>query len=127
MGGGGGDGGGGREDVAGLHRLEIAYGLAAACRLDDVDQAPEFLRVVVADVVECVRRLAAARLDRAIVGGRRVERGDHAGYDIVDIGEIEPHRAVVEQRDRLAAQDFRGEDPRRHGGPPPSAVDGYEA
>src|SRR3546814_7321009 len=54
--GGGGDVGGGRDDVAGLHRLEIAYGLAAACRLDDVDQVPEFLRVVVADVVECVRR-----------------------------------------------------------------------
>src|SRR3546814_19812844 len=76
--GGGGDVGGGRDDVAGLHRLEIAYGLAAACRLDDVDQAPEFLRVVVDDVVECVQRLAADRLERGIVVGLAVERGDHA-------------------------------------------------
>jgi hypothetical protein len=57
---------------------------------------------VVADVVEPVRLGAAARLHRAIVGGGIVEAGDHAGDDVVDIGEIAVHVAVVEHRDRLA-------------------------
>src|SRR3546814_18452691 len=73
--GGGGDVGGGRDDVAGLHRLEIAYGLAPAFSRDDVDQAPAFLRVVVADFVVCLRRIAAARLARAFDVGRRLYRG----------------------------------------------------
>ncbi len=34
--------------------------------------------------------------------GRVVERGDHPGDDVVDIGEIAEHIAVIEHRHRLS-------------------------
>jgi cell division protein ZapA len=58
-----------RGHVAGLHRQELALRDAAAFALEDRDHVGEALGAVVADVVQRVRLLAAAGLDRAIVGG----------------------------------------------------------
>ena len=56
-----------------------------------------------------------------------VEAGDDAADDIVDIGKIAPHLAMVEQGQRLAGVEGLGENPHRHVGPAPWPIDGEEA
>ena len=73
---------------------------------------------MIADVVQPAGALA--------VGRRVVETGEHAGDDVVDVGEVAPHGAVVEHRDRFASEDLAGEDERRHVRPSPRPVDGKE-
>ena len=82
----------------------------------------QLLGAVVADIVEPVGRAAAPRLGRAVIFRRMVEAADHAADDVVYIGEVALHPAVVEDGDRLAREDFRGEDPHRHVGAAPRPV-----
>ena len=82
---------------------------------------------MVADVVDRVRAGAAAGLRLAVVGLWPVEAGNNAAHDIVDIGEVAPHVAVVEQGQRLARVEGLGEDPHRHVRPAPWPIDGEEA
>ena len=63
----------------------------------------------------------------AVVRGRGVEGGEHACDDVVDIGEVALHVAVVEHRDALAGGDPLAEDVHRHVGPPPRPVHREEA
>ncbi len=81
---------------------------------------------MIADVVKPVRLHAAAGLHLPIVGRRIIQAGDHADHDIVDMGEVAVHVAVVEHRQAFAVQDLAGEDPQHHVGPPPRAIDGEE-
>ncbi len=86
---------------------------------------------MVADVVQPVGSPARARIG-PVTRPRRVRRRipienpDHALHDIVDIGEVAPHLAVVEHVDRLAREDRLGEEEQRHVGPPPGSIDGEE-
>ncbi len=111
-------------DVAGLHVLENLDRLASAGRLDHRDEVHQVLGAVIAQVVEPVRRLRASP---GTVLRRVVERGQHAGHDIVDIGEVAPHVALIENPDRLAGEDRLGEKIGRHVGPPPGPIDGEES
>jgi hypothetical protein len=55
-----------------------------------------------------------------------VQSADDAFDDIVDVGEVALHVAVVEDVDRPAFEDRLGEQEQRHVGPAPRAVDGEE-
>ena len=110
-------------DIAGLHRLKIADRFLGRRVFDDLDKAHQFFGPVVADIVETVRRNAAARFGRAVVGGRLFAAREDPGDDIVDISEIALHLAVVEDLDRLARQYGLGEQPRGHVGASPRAID----
>ena len=114
-------------DVADLHRLGIEQRLLAGCLLEQLDDAHQIFAAAVADIVDRVRTGAPSGLGRAIVGGREVEAGEHAADDIVDIGEIAPHLAAVEQGQGLAGKKRVGEDPHRHVGPAPRPIDREEA
>src|ERR1700730_8920499 len=76
-----GDVGVSRWHVAGLQRRELDDRLAPQRLLEHRDEALELLAAMVADVVEAVGRLVAAR------GGRPIEAGDDAGDDVIDEGE----------------------------------------
>jgi hypothetical protein len=77
---------------------------ASSMRLDEFHQLH---RLVVADVVHAVGCPAGggvgAVLDEGRIGrGRPVEHAHHALGDVVDVGEVALHLAVVEHVDRLA-------------------------
>ncbi len=55
-----------------------------------------------------------------------VQGGDHAGDDVVHIGEVALHLAVAEDVDRPAGEDRLGELEERHVRPAPGAVDREE-
>src|SRR3546814_6745852 len=58
-----------------------------------------------------------------LVGRRRiVEHADHPVDDVVDIGKVALHVAVVEHLDRLPLEDRLREDIERHVRTPPGAV-----
>ena len=61
------------------------------------------------------------------VARRPVEHAQRALDDVVDVGEVALHVAVVEHLDRLALGDGVGEEHRRHVGPSPRPVDREEA
>ena len=84
---------------------------------------------IIADIVEAMRCHAARGVGMGAVPiGIGLGDGRHEAFDrfhdIVDIGEIAAHFAVVEQRDRFALQDRIGKEPHRHIGAAPGAVDG---
>src|SRR5687768_16126303 len=81
-------------DVARLHRTQVEFGLASAGLLQQLDQKQQFLRSAVADIVDSMRRAAAARLAFAVIGRWVVEAGDYALHDIVDEREISTHFAM---------------------------------
>ena len=56
-----------------------------------------------------------------------VDDADYRFDDVVDVGEVAFHVAVVVQVDRVAVQDGAGEGEQRHVGPAPGAVHGEEA
>src|SRR5262249_50215133 len=94
------DVGEGFPDVSGLHRLRGARGLLSRRLPEQLDHAHQVFAAVVADVVNGMRRLASARLYSAVVDRRAVETSDYAAHDVVDIGEVTPHLAAIEQRQR---------------------------
>ena len=76
---------------------------------------------MVADIIQAVRAGAVRRR------WRRIEGGDDAADNVVDIGEVALHVAVIEDADRLVGKNGAGEDIERHIGPPPRPVDGEKA
>ena len=84
---------------------------------------------VSSSTASCCRccRSRTARASASVDAGGRVEHAHDAFDDVVDIGEVALHPAVVEDLDRLARQDGPREQHRRHVGPAPRAVDGEEA
>src|SRR5439155_16132872 len=102
---------GGRRDVgeagprvARLHRRQLDRRLAPHRLLDQLDQPAQRLAAMVAEIVKPVWRLARGTRRRPVEGG------DHAGDDVVDIGEVALHLALVEEGDRPALEDGFGED-----------------
>lgn len=92
----------------------------------------QLLGMGVADIEHPVWRPAGRWIWRkgiegGIGGGRFVDAGDHPGHDVVDVGEIAAHAALVEHPDRLPRQDRLGKQHRRHVGPAPGAVHGEKA
>src|SRR5262249_1754270 len=114
------DVGEGLRHVAGLERREFHPRLTVASALDYLDEVHERLAAVIAEVVQAMPRLTVA------VRWRPVERRHDAGDDIVDVGEVAPHVAIVEDLDGLAAQDRPGKEECRHVWPAPRPVDREE-
>ncbi len=54
-------------------------------------------------------------------GGGLSRNGKHTCHNVIDMGEIPLHLAVIEYRDRLSGHDFPRERIGRHIGPPPWA------
>ena len=83
--------------------------------------------MVVSDVIKAVRRTAGARV-RAVAGPGRVGPGHSVDHphdpldEVVDVGEVAPVMAVVEDLDRLARQDTPREQKQRHVGATPRPV-----
>src|SRR6266542_1884720 len=125
------DVGEGFRNIAGLHRHELAFRGASRRLLDQAQDLADINRAAVADVVEAPRRAAAGKLRMLarplwIALRRAVEDPQHGFRRIVDIGEIPPHPAMVEQRNRASLEYGGGEPPHRHVGPPPRAIDREE-
>lgn len=105
-------------NVAGLHRQEILLGGLAVGVLDFGDKVHQLYRVAAADVVYFVRNAV-----RALFCDRLVVERIHAAFrDVVDVGEVADHIAVVEHLDGLALRDGAGKEHGAHVGPPPRAV-----
>ena len=119
----------GGRNVAGLYRREFADRLLAERLLEQGDHVEQLDRIVVADIVDAPRRRTRGRIGSiarpiGIGRGRFVDEPHHRLHDVVDIGEIAPHLAVVEQPDRFAGVDRGGENPHRHVRAAPRTVDG---
>src|ERR1700726_1595963 len=101
-----GDVGVGCLDIAGLHRQHFLYGGPTEFLLKQRYDMDQIFRMAVADVVDFPRRGAGRRVGlRTIPVGSALRRGvDEANdrlADVIDIGEIPPHPAMVEEPDRL--------------------------
>src|SRR5690606_14534479 len=86
-------------DIAGLHRQEVLLGLASEAFLEHLDIAHQVDRLLVADVVETVRRGARGGIGIVAVPARirsryAVERAPDAADDVVDVREIAAMLAV---------------------------------
>src|SRR5690242_10589895 len=83
-----------RRHVARRHRRELDRRLPPEHGLEKADEAPELLAAVIAEIVEAIgRRLAVVRR-------RPVEAAEHARDDVVDVSEVAPHVAMIEDADR---------------------------
>jgi hypothetical protein len=96
------------------------------------DEVQQRHRVVVADVEHPVGRAAGRRVGahRVVAGiglGSAVVDADHAFDDVVDVGEVALHVAVVEDVDRPPFEDRLGEQEQRHVRPAPRAIHREEA
>src|SRR3954447_17461174 len=114
-------------DIAHLHWFGIEQRLASSLLFQELDDPHQVLAAAVADVVDRVRTRAASRLDATVVDGRTIETCDDAADDVVNVSEVAPHLAAVEERQRLARVERLGEDPHRHVRPAPRTVYGEEA
>ena len=72
-------------------------------------------------------RAAALRVVAVQRRGGAVEHLHHAFGNVVDIGEVAHHLAVIEDVDRPALEDRLGEQEQRHIRPAPGPVDGKKA
>ena len=87
--------------VAGLQGKQVFYCLAAEAFLQHFDITHQLHRLMIADVVEPIRRGAGGRVRILAVPGRvrlcrSVQHADDALNDVVDVGErIRPGRPVV--------------------------------
>ena len=95
-------------DITGLHRQKLLLRRLADSLFQHLDEVHELLRLVVADVVDLV---AVAELIRL---GRIAEHVLDARDDVIDIGEVAVHIAVVVDLDGLAPADLVGELEIRH-------------
>ena len=72
-------------------------------------------------------RIRSQRIECSRGRHRFVEAAHHHLDDVVDVGEIPLHPALVEHLDRLPGQDRPGEQHRRNVGPAPGSVHGEKA
>lgn len=96
-------------NIAGLHRQEFLLCRLAVRVLDFGDKVHQLYRVAAADVVHLVRNAV-----RALFRDRHVVERMHAAFrDVIDVGKVADHIAVVEHLDRLALRNGAGKE---HGG-----------
>ena len=108
--------------VAGLHGQEVLLGRLAVSVFDFGDKVHELYGVAAADVVNLVGHVV-----RTLGGiGYMVQCMNGAFGDVIDIGEIANHVAVVEHLDGLALGDGAGKKHGRHVGTSPRTVYGEE-
>jgi len=106
--------------VTGLHGQEVLLGRLAVSVFDFGDKVHELYGVAATDVVNLVGHVV-----RAFGGiGHMVQRMDGAFGDVVDVGEVADHVAVVEYLDGFALGDGAGKEHGRHVGPSPRPVYG---
>lgn len=106
-----GDVGVGFGDLARLHGEEFFEGFAVEGLLEELDEVEEVDGAVVAEVEE-------------LAGRAEVEGRCRSCYDVVDVGEVALHLAVIEEADGLLPANLLGETVVGHVGPPPRAVSG---
>ena len=108
--------------VAGLHGQEVLLGRPAVSVFDFRNEIHELYGVAAADVVNLVGYVV-----RALGGiGHMVQRVDGTFGDVIDVGEVADHVAVVEHLDGLALGDGAGKKHGRHVGTSPRTVYGEE-
>ena len=108
-------------NIAGLHGEVFFLRFHADGFFECFNEIHQFLRLVVPDVVDLVAVAEFVRFRRI------AEHVFHAADDVIDIGEVAEHVAVIVDLDRLAADDLIGEFEVRHVRPPPGSVDSKEA
>ena len=84
--------------VPGLHRQHILYRRAAQLLLQQRHHMGKLFRVVIADIVNSRRRTAPA----PVIGGNLLDQSQYYTGDVVDMGEVAAHVAMVKELDRLA-------------------------
>ena len=109
-------------DVARLHGQEVLLGRFAVGFFDFLDEVHELYGVAATDIVDLVGHVVRA-LGRV---GYVVQRVDGSLGDVVDVGEVADHVAVVEHLDGFALRDRAREEHGGHVGASPGAVDGEE-
>jgi hypothetical protein len=112
--------------------LRIERRLLPDRRLQQPDVFEQLDRLAVPDVVDAERRRASRRARvgiRRVRGsglGHEIQHAHHALDDVIDVGEVAPHPAVIEDADRLAGKDRLGEERHRHVRAPPRPIDREE-
>ena len=105
-------------DIARLHRQEFLLRGLAVGVLDFGNKVHQLHRMAAPDVVHLVRHAV-----RALVGDRHVVERMHGAFgDVVDVGEVADHVAVVEHLDGLALRNRQRKEHRTHVGAAPRAV-----
>ena len=108
--------------VAGLHGQEVFLGGLTVSVFDFGNKVHELYGVAAADVVNLVGHVV-----RALGGiGHMVQRMDGAFGDVVDLGEVADHVAVVEYLDGFTLGNRAGKEHGRHVGTSPRTVYGEE-
>ena len=117
--------------VARLHRQKFLRGRASQALLDQGDHFQQLDRLIVADVVDAIGGVARAGIGPRLLHcgsgcGGAVQHAEHALDDVVDVGEVPPHPAVIENVDRPAGENRPREEEQGHVGPAPGTVDREE-
>ena len=108
--------------VAGLHGQEVFLGGLAVSVFDFRNKVHELYGVAAADVVNLVGHVV-----RALGSiGHVVQRVDGTFGDVVDVGKVADHVAVVEHLDGFALGNRAGKEHGRHVGTSPRPVNGKE-
>src|SRR6266436_5262089 len=108
--------------VSGLHRQHILYRRAAQLLLQQRHQVHKLFRAVITDIVEPRRRMPRALISY----GNTIHKARYYTGDVIDIGEVAAHLAMVKKPDRFALHNRLGKQKNRHIGPSPWPVDSEE-
>src|SRR4051794_37633913 len=112
----------GFHDVARLHRQHILDCLATQLLLQQTHHVQELFRPLVTDIVDPRRRRPRA----SAAFGDTVHEAHYDTGDVVDMGEVAAHVAMVKEPDRGPLHDRIGEQEDRHIRPPPWPIDSKE-
>src|SRR5260370_38942163 len=84
--------------VSGLHRQHILYRRAAQLLLQQRHQVHKLFRAVITDIVEPRRGTPRALISY----GNTIHKARYYTGDVIDIGEVAAHLAMVKKPDRFA-------------------------
>src|SRR5216683_3430868 len=112
----------GLQYITRLHRQHFLCRRAAELLLEERDHMLEFLRPVIADIVNPGRRVAGSR----IIAGNAIDQLRYHTGHVVDMGEVAAHFPMVKEPDRLTFDDGPCEQEDRHVRTAPWTVDGKE-
>src|ERR1700694_1236456 len=88
-------------DVSGLHRQHILYCRAAQLLLQQCNNVDKLFRVVIADIIDPRRRAPEA----SAISGDIIDKVRYYTGNVIDMGEIAPHPAMIKELDRRAFGD----------------------